>query len=129
MQARLTTVEAEEAQQKQELNTFYLMWAGRGALHAHHLAAPPLCCATRAHYPIACSDPQLLRASCVRLLLRFACVVRWLCAAALIFLMQAGFATLSAGSIRAKNVSNILLKASLHTPSSLARRIAQPTLL
>ena len=35
------------------------------------------------------------------------------CAAALIFLMQAGFATLSAGSIRAKNVSNILLKASL----------------
>ena len=36
------------------------------------------------------------------------------CAAALIFLMQAGFATLSAGSIRAKNVSNILLKASLY---------------
>ena len=29
---------------------------------------------------------------------------------ALIFLMQAGFATLSAGSIRAKNVKNILLK-------------------
>jgi len=57
MKARLTTVEAEEAQQKEELNTFYLMWA-----------------------------------------------------AALIFLMQAGFATLSAGSIRAKNVSNILLK-------------------
>jgi len=31
-------------------------------------------------------------------------------AGALIFLMQAGFATLSAGSIRAKNVKNILLK-------------------
>ena len=42
MQARLTTVEAEEAQQKQELNTFYLMWAGRGGLHAHHLAARSL---------------------------------------------------------------------------------------
>ena len=51
MQARLTTVEAEEAQQKEELNTFYLMWAGRGALHAHHLAVPSLCCATRAHLP------------------------------------------------------------------------------
>ena len=31
-------------------------------------------------------------------------------ASALIFMMQAGFATLSAGSIRAKNVKNILLK-------------------
>ena len=31
-------------------------------------------------------------------------------ASALIFLMQAGFATLSAGSIRQKNVKNILLK-------------------
>merc|ERR1719240_16135 len=31
-------------------------------------------------------------------------------AGALIFLMQAGFATLSAGSIRQKNVKNILLK-------------------
>ena len=31
-------------------------------------------------------------------------------AGALIFLMQAGFATLSAGSIRVKNVKNILLK-------------------
>lgn len=31
-------------------------------------------------------------------------------AASLVFLMQAGFATLSAGSIRQKNVKNILLK-------------------
>ena len=78
-------------------------------------AAPPAltypsdlsCCAHRAY---ACS--YALRVWCGG------------CAAALIFLMQAGFATLSAGSIRAKNVSNILLKASLYTPSSLARRIA-----
>ena len=71
MQARLTTVEAEETQQKEELNTFYLMWAGTCT------TAPPCCarcCATRAHSP----NPQLLRASCVRLLLRFVCVVRWL---------------------------------------------------
>jgi Amt family ammonium transporter len=57
MSARLSTVEAQQQTGTEELNTFYLMWAG-----------------------------------------------------ALIFLMQAGFATLSAGSIRAKNVSNILLK-------------------
>jgi len=48
---------AENVEMKNDLNSFYLMWAG-----------------------------------------------------ALIFLMQAGFATLSAGSIRAKNVKNILLK-------------------
>ena len=34
-------------------------------------------------------------------------------AACLVFLMQAGFALLSAGSIRAKNVKNILLKSCL----------------
>jgi len=57
MQTQLSVVEAESATAVEEINTFYLMWAG-----------------------------------------------------ALIFLMQAGFAMLSAGSIRAKNVSNILLK-------------------
>jgi Amt family ammonium transporter len=64
MTAELHTLETENAAlattaagMKQEVNTFYLLWAG-----------------------------------------------------ALIFLMQAGFATLSAGSIREKNVKNILLK-------------------
>ena len=40
MQARLTTVEAEEAQQKEELNTFYLMWAG----HERALLRPAAPC-------------------------------------------------------------------------------------
>jgi len=56
-QAQIAVITATELKSQEELNTFYLMWAG-----------------------------------------------------ALIFLMQAGFATLSAGSIRAKNVKNILLK-------------------
>ena len=59
-QAQITVITETESKSQEELNTFYLMWAG-----------------------------------------------------ALIFLMQAGFATLSAGSIRAKNVKNILLKSLL----------------
>ena len=104
MQARLTTVEAEEAQQKEELNTFYLMWAGTCT------TAPPCCarcCAIRAHSrTLSCCAHRAYACSYAL------CVWCGGCAAALIFLMQAGFATLSAGSIRAKNVSNILLKAS-----------------
>jgi len=57
LQAEITTLEAKVDNEKAELNTFFLLWAG-----------------------------------------------------ALVFLMQAGFATLSAGSIRQKNVKNILLK-------------------
>ena len=57
LSAQITQITETESKSQEELNTFYLMWAG-----------------------------------------------------ALIFLMQAGFATLSAGSIRARNVKNILLK-------------------
>mgnify|MGYP006080095207 CR=1 FL=1 len=62
MQARLSMVEAEEAQQKEELNTFYLMWAGRETPAYCALLHPLL--RHRTHS----SNPQLLRASCVRLL-------------------------------------------------------------
>ena len=80
MQTQLSVVEAESATSVEEINTFYLMWAGASP------AAAPACRTT------------------ITLLVRGS-------AGALIFLMQAGFAMLSAGSIRAKNVSNILLKA------------------
>ena len=40
--------------------------------------------------------------------------------------MQAGFATLSAGSIRAKNVSNILLKVRMLPRAPCSPRLARP---
>ena len=82
LSGNISKIQADEADYKSELNTFYLMWAGT--------PLPRLCIRDGTESRAESTLPPFT--------------------GALIFLMQAGFATLSAGSIRAKNVKNILLK-------------------
>ena len=79
----------------------------RKCLFHHRSPTLPRACAHPLTSPLACSPVALvsLRAQLNTFYLMWA--------AALVFLMQAGFAMLSAGSIRAKNVKNILLKSLL----------------